>query len=371
MVIGPREGYAADNLRRLRVRLDGAKEAELVGGDLARQPMKALGGGLFEAELALPERVNRYRYKLRAGAKELADLDNPLRQADGGALRAGNILWHPLEVHQAWLAGKIPRGRLERVTVRCQDPLPHDRNVWVHVPAGYEGRTKGLPALYLLHAGGGSGLSYCVGDVAPELSDTLLALGRVQPFVTVMPDLDPPAGTREEMKNPFQVDADKWVVELQGQIQKSALDVRENLVPAMEKRYGLRADWSGRAFLGNSGGGYHCLLIEADSKVPYAKVLAPSAMFNPRLNEYFFAALDRRGKAEPRPRLIAAAGENDPMSKTTAAQNLGTIAGHCRAFAQMAEERGLLQRMFIHNFGHSGGPEILVETMEAAYGKAK
>jgi enterochelin esterase-like enzyme len=298
-------------------------------------------------------------------------LDNPLRQADGGALRAGNVLWHPLEVHQAWLAGKIARGRLERVTVRFQDPLPHDRNVWVHVPAGYEGRTKGLPALYLLHGGGGSGLAYCTGDVAPELSDTLLALGRVRPFVTVMPDLDPPAGTREEMKNPFGVDADKWVVELQGQIQKSALDVRENLVLAIEKRYGLRADWSGRTFLGNSGGGYHCLLIEADSKVPYAKVLAPSAMFNPRLNEYFFAALDRRGKAEPRPRLIAAAGENDPMSKTTAAQNLGTIAGHCRAFAQMAEERGLLQRKFIHNFGHSGGPEILVETMEAAYGKAK
>lgn len=355
--------------RVLQVQLPGAARVELVGVDFPAQLMRKTGEGVFEAELSLPARINRYRYKLKVGDATLADPANPLRIAEGERLRAGNVLWHPLPVHEAWLAGKIKRGRLERIFVPCSQPTPHERVVWVHIPAGYEGRTKGLAALYLLHGGGGSGLSYCADDFAPDLSDTLLSLGKVRPFLTIMPDLDPPLGSRPPFPYSLRTDGAKWMVELVKRVGVSAALLRNEIIPAVERRYGLRADWRSRAVMGNSGGGVHTLMLEADSKAPYARVLGPSAMFNPPINDYFFAALDRRGKDVSRPLLIASAGTNDPLSVVGTAQNLGTVDEHCRAFAARAKERGLSHKMLLHDYGHSGGPEMLVEVMEAAYGR--
>lgn len=368
-------GVAAARLRAepekrvLQVRLPDAAGVELVGVDFPAQPMKKTGQGVFEAELSLPARVNRYRYKLKVGDATLADPGNPHRIAEGERLRAGNVLWHPMAVHEAWHKGKIPRGRLERIFVPCSQPTPHERAVWVHTPAGYEGRTKGFPALYLLHGAGGSGLSYCADDFAPDLSDTLLSLGKVRPFLTVMPDVDPSLGSIPPNPYDLRTQGLLWMTEFVKRMGRSAELLRTEIIPAVERRYGLRTDWRSRAVMGNSAGGAHTLMLEADSKSPYAKVLGPSAMFNPPMNDYFFNAIDRRGKDVPRPRLIASAGRNDPFSELGKAQNLGTADGHCRAFGAQAEQRGMLHKMFIHDSGHSGGPEMLVEMMEAAYGR--
>ncbi|BDC49286.1 hypothetical protein F183_A16020 [Bryobacterales bacterium F-183] len=361
----------ADNTttRTLRTKVDGASAVELVGQDFPSQPMKSLGNGVFEAQLELPPRINRYRYKLKVNNALIADPQNPLVQADSERLTAGSILWHPLDVHQAWVDGKIRRGRLERLRVRCSYPTPHDRNVWVHIPAGYERSTKGLPALYLFHAGGGSGLNYASGEVAPDLCDTLISLGKARPFVTIMPDLDPPVGLLPPNPYEMRVDANKWVGELHNRVRKSAEALKTEIIPAVENKYGLKASWDARAMYGNSGGGYHTLILEADHDGPYAKVLSASAMYNPLLTNYFFAAIDKRPKATPRPQIIAAAGDNDPISAAVAAQKLGNVDEHCRNFSAMAKERNMLHRMIIHHYGHSGGPEVIAETILAAYGK--
>jgi enterochelin esterase-like enzyme len=355
--------------RVLQVRFPNVEKVELAGVDFPAQSMKTIGADLFEAELSLPARLNRYRYKLKVGQTTLADPSNPLRIAEGERLRAGNVLWHPLAVHEAWVAGKIKRGRLERIFVPCSQPTPHEQAVWVHTPAGYEGRTKGLPALYLLHGAGGSGLSYCADDLAPDLSETLLSLGKVRPFLTVMPDVDPSQGSIPP--NPYNIRTQGmlWMTELVKRMGKLAELLRTEIIPAVERRYGLRADWRSRAVMGNSGGGTITLMLEADSKSPYAKVLGPSAMFNPPMNDYFFNAIDRRGENVPRPRLIASAGRNDPASELGKAQNLSTVDDYCRAFGAQAEQRGMLHKMSVHDYGHSGGPEMLVEVMEAAYGR--
>ncbi len=160
-----------------------------------------------------------------------------------------------------------------------------------------------------------------------------------------------------------------WMTELVKRMGKLAELLRTEIIPAVERRYGLRADWRSRAVMGNSGGGTITLMLEADSKSPYAKVLGPSAMFNPPMNDYFFNAIDRRGENVPRPRLIASAGRNDPASELGKAQNLSTVDDYCRAFGAQAEQRGMLHKMSVHDYGHSGGPEMLVEVMEAAYGR--
>ena len=360
---------SAAETRVLRVRLPGVDALELIGKDFRSQSMKAMSAGVFEAELSLPARVNRYRYKLAIGKTTLADPGNPLRLADSERLRGGNVLWHPASLHKDWLSGNIKRGRLERITVVCSRPTPHERAVWVHIPSGYEDRTKGLPALYLLHGGGGSGLSYCLDDCAPDLSDTLLWLGKVRPFLTIMPDLDPTLGSIPENPYSLRKEGLLWIAELQKRVGESAALLKTEIIPAVERRYGLRSDWNSRAIAGNSGGGYHTLMLEADHPAPYAKVLAPSAMFNPGLTRYFFESIDRRPKNASRPRVIVSAGVNDPFSDAGRAQNLGSVDEHCRAFAELAEQHGMLHKLFIHEFGHSGGPEILVEVMEAAWGR--
>lgn len=342
--------------RRIIVRADGAQKVRFLSPDMPEPiDMNPTAPGTFEAHLTLDVRPNRYRYRLEVDGKEQADGANPLMVANGGKLESGNLVWHPEPLHQDWLQNRIPRGQLQRMVIRCSHPRPHDCQVWSHVPAGYEGRTKGLPALYLLHAGGGSGLGFAQGMAATEVADWLISQRRVRPFVLVMPDREVPPGY--STPGPREASRDEWV---KGHIQRvgeNAKSLREEIIPVIEKRYGLLAEWRGRAFAGVSGGGTAALLIEAQTS-GYAHLISAAVNHNSLMNELFFREMDRRPARASRPKVIAIAGENDSFKNVE----------FTREFARLAQERGMLQELTIHNFGHSGGPRFLVQAMEAAYG---
>lgn len=360
---------AADSLemRKIQVQCMGSK-VRLISPDIKGPvELRSVGGSLFEAELMLDVRPNCYRYKLEVDGKLMADRSNPLVMANGEKPEPGNMLWHPQALHDDWIGNRIPRGQLQRLMVRCKTPRPHDRQVWIHVPRGYERRTKGLPALYLLHPGGGSGFDTALGWRAPEVADWLIAKRRVKPFVLVMPDLSVPLGYTDSSPNqptgPAESEADRgterdpWVVNHVRLVGESAKSLREEVIPVIEDQYSLDSSIGGRAIAGVSGGGTHALLLEAQTK-GYAHLLSAAVMHNGVMNELFFREIDSRPASSARPKVIAIAGENDRFRNVE----------FTREFARQAEQRGMLIELTIHNFGHSGGPRFLVQSMEAAYG---
>ncbi len=356
--------------RKIQVQCTG-KKVRLISPDLAGPiEMRSVGDGKFEAELKLDVRPNRYRYQLEVDGKQIADRSNPLVIANGEKLESGNLLWHPQALHDDWIENRIPRGQLQRLMVRCKTPQPHDRQVWIHVPKGYERRTKGLPALYLFHGGGGSGLGNALGSGAPEVADWLIAKRRVKPFVLVMPDLSVPPGYADPSPNqpsrPAESEADRgthrdpWVVRHVRVVGDTAKSLREEVIPRIEEQYGLDSSIGGRAIAGVSAGGTATLLMEAQTS-GYAHLLSAAVMHNGVMNELFFREMDRRPAASKRPKVIAIAGENDSFRNVA----------FTREFARLAEQRGMLQELTIHNFSHTGGPRFLVQAMEAAYGNKR
>ena len=360
-------GGESTEFRNIRVQSTGNK-VRFISPDLdAPVELRSIGGGMFEGELKLDVRPNRYRYTLEVDGSRIADRSNPLVIANGEKLEAGNLLWHPQALHDDWMKNRIPRGQLQRLMVRCKTPLPFDRQVWIHVPKAYERRTKGLPAFYLLHAGGGSGLATALGSGAPEIADWLIAKQRVKPFVLVMPDLSWPLGYVDTPPNqptqPSESESDRgthrdpWVVNHVRVVGDIAKSLREEVFPVIQEQYGLDSSIAGRAIAGVSLGGTATLLIEAQTN-GYAHLLSAAVMHNGVMTELFFREIDRRPQASTRPKVIAIAGQNDRFRNVE----------FTREFARMAEQRGMLEELIIHNFGHSGGPRFLVQAMEAAYG---
>ena len=62
------------------------------------------------------------------------------------------------------------------------------RRLHVWTPAGYEKSSDKLPVLYLIHGGGDNDASWPGVGCAGTILDNLLAEGKIQPMVVVMPN---------------------------------------------------------------------------------------------------------------------------------------------------------------------------------------
>jgi len=138
------------------------------------------------------------------------------------------------------------------------------RRVHVWTPAGYEkskGKTK-LPVLYLLHGGGDNDEAWYKTGQANNILDNLLAEGKMEPMIVVMPD----GGCGIE---PFTV------------------DVRESLIPYIQNTYNVYTDSAHRAIAGLSMGGMEVLdILEWDYQMyKYVWVLSSGWMFNEKMKD--------------------------------------------------------------------------------------
>ncbi len=151
---------------------------------------------------------------------------------------------------------EIPRGRIEWVAVRSEALAsnrlgdPSTRQVAVYLPPGYDDGDATYPLFVALAAFTGSGHKLMAwqafGESLPQRLDRLVAEGAMGPVVLAMPDCFTSLGGNQYIDSPVM---GEW-----------ARFLTADMLRAIEDRFRVIADRSGRAVFGHSSGGYGALV---------------------------------------------------------------------------------------------------------------
>ena len=150
----------------------------------------------------------------------------------------------------------VPHGDLVTVTYHS-NALQAERQLYIWTPPGYTGRGKPLPVLYFYHGFGDTGRSAIDQGRIPQMMDNLLADGKIEPMLVVVPDTETDAKgivpedfvPQDRRKAFYPLNAKAADNELMGDI-----------IPLIDQRYNVRKEADGRALAGLSQGGYQALV---------------------------------------------------------------------------------------------------------------
>ena len=137
----------------------------------------------------------------------------------------------------------IPHGQLEMISYESKS-VGTTRKMNVYTPPDYS-KDKKYPVLYLLHGIGGDENEWKRGGKPNVILDNLLADGKVEPMIVVMPNgraqKDDRAGGNVMASAPAFAAFEK--------------DLLEDVIPTIEAKYSVQADREHRALAGLSMGG--------------------------------------------------------------------------------------------------------------------
>jgi len=137
----------------------------------------------------------------------------------------------------------IPHGSLEMIDYDSKT-VGTQRKMQVYTPPGYS-KDKKYPVLYLLHGIGGDETEWQRFATPNVLLDNLIADGKAAPMIVVMPNGRAQKNDRAEGN----------VMAAAPAFANFERDLLDDVIPAIEKRYSVRADREHRALAGLSMGG--------------------------------------------------------------------------------------------------------------------
>jgi len=214
------------------------------------EEMKKDKNGTWSYTIPLPTGVFSYQFYVNASedlskAVPVSDPNNkPWNENTGkvvGSKQLSSQVYVPYDaVYQyednRFMAPASKKGTLESITYDTARLKDGKNYLVVYTPYGYDNsRTKPYPTLYLSHGGGGNETDWTTQGVAQNIIDNLIAAGKIEPMVVVMPNLGvyPADNFREDLD----------------------LDVIEQIIPLIERRYNVSHLVEDRAFAGLSMGG--------------------------------------------------------------------------------------------------------------------
>jgi enterochelin esterase family protein len=146
----------------------------------------------------------------------------------------------------------VAHGDVQTLAYRSES-LDRDREAVVYLPPGYSAGSEAYPVLYLLHGAGGDERTWIDRQQANVILDNLIADGRLEPLIVVMPygytrRLE--EGQQRRGAQGYKTDMEEFPRDLIG-----------DLIPLVESRYRVVADREHRAIAGLSMGGGQSLAI--------------------------------------------------------------------------------------------------------------
>lgn len=136
----------------------------------------------------------------------------------------------------------IPHGKLETIEYDSKT-VGNTRKMQVYTPPGYT-KEKKYPVLYLLHGIGGDETEWQRFARVDALLDNLIADKKAEPMIVVMPN---GRAQKDDRANAGMGAAPAFAV--------FERDLLDDVIPAIESRYGARGAREGRALAGLSMGG--------------------------------------------------------------------------------------------------------------------
>jgi enterochelin esterase family protein len=247
-VISPEVGD--DRRITFRLRAPEARTVALSGGPILLAigkgtspiPFEKGSDGLWTLTVG-PVKPNMYVYRLVVDGVAVVDPNNTVT---GVSDQPG---YSTVVVHgdgpAYYDARKVPHGTVTR-HVYHSEVLGGERELYVYAPPNYD-RTRKYPVLYLTGGSGELASNWNIEGRAGFIADNLIAEGRAVPLIIAMPNnqvVHRSHPKHTEMTFPL---FDK--------------ELRQHIIPVVEKSYSVQADRRGRALAGLSMGGRHAQLV--------------------------------------------------------------------------------------------------------------
>jgi enterochelin esterase family protein len=233
--------------RRVTFRLRAPKassvsvEVQFVQGP---QAMTKGEDGVWSVTLG-PAEPDIYEYSFVVDGLQVSDPANSWLKFWGGA--AKNLVEVPGEKPMFFEQQDVPHGTVHIHKYRSKS-LGVTRGLYVYTPPGYEtSKDTKYPALYLLHGMGDTEDTWTVVGRANVIADNLIAQGKAQPMVIVMPYGHTPSAP-PDMRSI-------------GRYEAFGKDLIEDAIPYVQGSYRVSADRKDRAIAGLSMGGGQSLTV--------------------------------------------------------------------------------------------------------------
>jgi para-nitrobenzyl esterase len=243
-----------DRTVTFRLKAPLAKEVRLVGvAILTALGQPATGVPFTKGEDGIwtltvgPLRPDMYAYHLSVDGVQMADPNNTY------AAFTAMPPYSQLVVHgdgpAYYDARNVPHGAVTR-HVYHSEVTGGERELYVYTPPGYD-RARTYPVLYLLGGSGELPSNWIYDGRANFILDNLLAEGKAVPMVLVVPN-----NQVVHRNNPKHAELTFKVFEA---------ELRQHVLPLVEREYSVRRDPKGRALSGLSMGGRHTMFAGFNS----------------------------------------------------------------------------------------------------------
>ena len=243
-----------DRTVTFRLKAPAAREVRLVGVAIltalgrTNQPVPFTKGddGIWTLTVG-PLRPDMYAYHLNVDGVQMADPNNTC------AAFTAMPPYSQLVVHgdgpAYYDARNVPHGTVAR-HVYHSEVTKGERELYVYTPPGYD-RSKTYPVLYLVGGSGELPSNWVYDGRANFIMDNLLAEQKAVPMVIAIPN-----NQVVHRNNPKHTELTFKVFEA---------DLRQHVIPLVEREYSVRRDPRGRALSGLSMGGRHTMFVGFNS----------------------------------------------------------------------------------------------------------
>jgi enterochelin esterase-like enzyme len=243
-----------DRTVTFRLRAPAAKEVRLTGVALltalgrTNQPAPFTKGedGIWTLTVG-PLRPDMYAYHLNVDDVQMADPNNTY------AAFTAMPPYSQLIVHgdgpAYYDARNVPHGAVTR-HVYHSEVTKGEREHYVYTPPGYD-RTRTYPVLYLVGGSGELPSNWIYDGRANFIMDNLLAEKKAVPMIIAIPN-----NQVVHRNNPKHTELTFKVFEA---------EMRQHVIPLVEREYSVRRDPKGRALSGLSMGGRHTMFVGFNS----------------------------------------------------------------------------------------------------------
>ena len=220
-----------------------------------------------------------YTYTITVDELQMLDPSNLKVVRNGQNMT--NYLIVPGEKSNLYLRAEDKQGTLSKVWY----PSPAfgaNRRMYVYTPYGYGQSNQKYPVLYLQHGGGGDEDAWSSLGRACQIMDNLIAQGKAEPMIVVMPNASPNQLAAPDVMDPipgpslFQQGMESEEFHSGGAYTKSLV---EDIIPYVESHYNVIKKKEGRAIAGLSMGGIYTLYTTA--RHPDLFDLHPRGMWKP------------------------------------------------------------------------------------------
>ncbi|HEX2993755.1 MAG TPA: alpha/beta hydrolase-fold protein [Anaerolineales bacterium] len=202
-----------------------------------------------------------YRYTFIVDGVQMADPNNPDTKGISESL-----FTVPGDPPMPWELRNVPHGDVTQVLYFSQIFNTH-RRFFVYTPPGYDKAANNLPVLYLLHGYSDDDSAWTTVGKANLIADNLLADGKIEPMLIVMPYGQ--LNTHVVLERALDADFQKKYEE----------QILTEIIPYIEQTFRAAPDAQHRAIAGLSMGGFQASIIGMNHPETFSTVGMWSSAF--------------------------------------------------------------------------------------------